>query len=59
MGEDCSRLEVVEAESDMVSLLDAGLFLLFKRSSTCGSMASKLRFCHPFWILIFARARRS
>jgi hypothetical protein len=42
-----NRLEVVEAESDMVSLLDAGLFLL-SLSSTCGSMISKLRFCQPF-----------
>jgi hypothetical protein len=42
-----NRLEVVEAESDMVSLLEAGLFLL-SRSSTCGSMMSKLRFCQPF-----------
>ena len=44
---ECSRLEVVEAVSEMVSLLEAGLFLLI-RSSIRGSMASKLKFCHPF-----------
>lgn len=53
------RLEVVEAESEMVSLLlDAGLFLLI-RSSIRGSMASRLRSCHPFCILTLASARRS
>lgn len=55
---ECSRLEVVEAVSEMVSLLDAGRFLLI-RSSTRGSMASRLKFCHPFWILTLANARRS
>ena len=44
---ECSRLEVVEAVSEMVSLLEAGLFLLI-RSSIRGSMASRLKFCHPF-----------
>lgn len=52
------RLDVVEAVSDIVSLLEAGLFLLI-RSSTCGSMASRLMFSQPFWILTLASARRS
>lgn len=55
---DCIRLEVVDAVSEMVSMLDAGRFLLM-RSSICGSMASKLMFSQPFWILTLARARRS
>lgn len=53
-----SLLDVVEAVSEMVSLLDAGLFLL-SLSSTCGSMASRLMFSQPFWILTLASARRS
>lgn len=55
---ECSRLEVVEAVSEAVSMLDAGRFLLI-RSSTRGSMASRLRFCQPFCILTLASARRS
>jgi hypothetical protein len=55
---ECSRLDVVEAVSEMVSLLEAGRFLL-NRSLTWGSMASRLKSCHPFWILMLARARRS
>lgn len=55
---ECWRLEVVEAVSEMVSLLEAGLFLR-RRSWTCGSMASMLRFSHPFCILTLASARRS
>lgn len=55
---DCSLLDVVDAVSDMVSLLDAGLFLLM-RCSSCGSMASRLIFSQPFCILTFANARRS
>ena len=55
---ECSRLEVVEAASDVVSLLEAGLFLL-SVSSTLGSIASKLMFSQPFCILTFARASRS
>lgn len=56
---ECSRLEVVEAVSEMVSLLlEAGLFLL-RRSLTCGSMASRLKFSHPFCILTLASASRS
>jgi len=51
-------LDVVDAVSEMVSLLEAGLFLR-KRSSTCGSIASRLMFSQPFWILTLARARRS
>ena len=44
---DCSRLEVVEAVSEIVSLLEAGLFLC-SRSSTCASMTSRLIFSQPF-----------
>lgn len=44
---DCSLLDVVDAVSDMVSLLDAGRFLLM-RCSSCGSMASRLIFSQPF-----------
>jgi hypothetical protein len=55
---ECSLLEVVDAVSEMVSLLDAGLFLLI-RSSICGSMASRLMFSQPFCILTLASARRS
>lgn len=55
---ECRRLEVVEALSEMVSLLDAGR-LRRSRSSTCGSMTSRLMCSQPFWILTLARARRS
>ena len=55
---DCSRLEVVDAVSEMVSLLDAGRFLC-NLSSTCASMASRLMSSQPFWIFTLARARRS
>lgn len=52
-------LEVVDAVSEMVSLLlDAGLFLRI-RSSIWGSMTSRLMFSQPFWILTLASARRS
>jgi hypothetical protein len=44
---ECSRLEVVDAVSEMVSLLEAGLFLC-NLSSTCASMTSKLMFSQPF-----------
>lgn len=44
---ECRRLEVVDAVSEIVSTLLAVLFF-FRRSSTCGSMASKLMFSQPF-----------
>jgi len=44
---ECMMLEVVEAVSETVSLLDAGLFLI-RPLSSCGSMASRLIFSHPF-----------
>jgi len=55
---ECRRLDVVDAVSDMVSTLLAGLFFLI-RSSTCGSIASRLMFSQPFLILTLASARRS
>ncbi len=50
--------EVLEDESDRTSPLEYGLFLL-KCSVTSGSIVLRVRFCHPFWALKFARARRS
>jgi hypothetical protein len=55
---ECSLLETVEAVSEIVSLLDAGLFFRI-RSSTCASMRSRLISCQPFWIFTLASARRS
>jgi len=54
---ECNLLETVDAVSEMVSLLDAGLFLLC--SSTRASITSRLMSCQPCWILTFARASRS
>lgn len=53
-----SLLEVDEAVSDMVSLLEDGRFLCIC-CSTCGSMMSRLMFSQPFWILTLASAKRS
>lgn len=44
--------------SEIVSLLEAGRFLR-NCSSTCGSMASRLMFSQPFWILTLASASLS
>lgn len=53
-------VDVVDAVSDIVSLLDAGRFLIdLERSSTCGSIASRLICSQPFCILTVARASRS
>jgi hypothetical protein len=55
---ECKRLDVVDAVSEIVSTLLAVLFF-FMRSSTWGSMASRLMFSQPFCLLTLARARRS
>lgn len=55
---DCTLLDVVDAVSEIVSLDDAGRFLLM-RCSSCGSMVSMLMFSQPFWILTLASASRS
>lgn len=55
---ECKRLDVVDAVSEIVSTLLAVLFF-FMRSSTWGSMASRLKFSQPFCLLTLASARRS
>jgi hypothetical protein len=55
---ECKRLDVVDAVSEIVSTLLAVLFF-FMRSSTWGSMASRLMFSQPFCLLTLASARRS
>jgi hypothetical protein len=55
---ECRRLDVVDAVSEIVSTLLAVLFF-FMRSSTWGSMASRLMFSQPFCLLTLASARRS
>jgi len=55
---ECKRLDVIDAVSEIVSILLAVLFF-FMRSSTWGSMASRLMFSHPFCLFTLASARRS
>lgn len=55
---ECKRLDVVDAVSEIVSTLLAVLFF-FMRSSTWGSIASRLKFSQPFCLLTLASARRS
>ena len=52
------RSEMLEEESDRVSLLDVGRFLL-SSFSISGSIVSMLRCSHPFFTFRLARARRS